>query len=159
MSTPVVISEVPLLQRKLEDMLCLCIKKNVLFFKIHLNFQPVTIVNLPTTANVSESATSETLIHTLKFAPAGLYTCTLDSYAPTRAEGNPFIIQNTPSAGTKHFKCDFQNLYVYTWHSRNFHVSNLTHLSAKNTCNIHIFWVVHKFAKKQTTLESNLILV
>jgi len=61
--------------------------------------QAVSIANLPTTANVSESATTETLIHVLEFAPVGLYTCTVDSYTPTRAEGNPFIMQNTPADG------------------------------------------------------------
>lgn len=60
-------------------------------------FQSVSITSLPTTANVSESATAETLVHTLTFSPAGTYTCVLSSYSPTRAEGNPFLVKTIPS--------------------------------------------------------------
>ena len=61
--------------------------------KITLCLQIVSFTNLPNTASVSESVTTETSIQTLYLSPSGTYTCSIDDYSPTRADGNPFIIQ------------------------------------------------------------------
>ena len=61
--------------------------------------QPVSITNLPSHGNVSESETTESLVSTLEFSAPGPFTCTIDSYLPTRVEGNPFLVQLTPTSG------------------------------------------------------------
>lgn len=61
--------------------------------------QSVNINNLPDFGSVSESETTETLVFTLAFDSTGPHTCTMDSYLPTRTEGNPFLVKPTPSSG------------------------------------------------------------
>ncbi|XP_052818190.1 protocadherin Fat 1-like [Mya arenaria] len=76
-----------------------CDATGALIVAVNVLPEAVTISSLPTTESVSESVTSETLVHELVFSPAGSYTCTLDAYSPTRTEGNPFVVQDTPTPG------------------------------------------------------------
>lgn len=59
--------------------------------------QAVKINNLPGFGSVSESVVTETLVKTLTFDSAGPHACSIDTYEPTRAEGNPFLIKNGKS--------------------------------------------------------------
>ena len=61
--------------------------------------QDVKITNPSSFGSVSETATTETLAYTLMFASAVPHTCTIDTYSPTRPEGNPFLIKATPTSG------------------------------------------------------------
>ncbi|KAL4234961.1 hypothetical protein ACF0H5_006602 [Mactra antiquata] len=75
-----------------------CSKTGVFSLNVTVVPYVVSISNLPTTANVSESETGEKLVHTLTFTSVDNYTCIIDSYIPTRPEGNPFLIQNNPTS-------------------------------------------------------------